>query len=299
MKSVKKKLLTMMFLLVGASLLLAGCGSQNKKQEQKAGTKNFSYSNEEIAKDLKKGLQDRWKYTDENDDSVSSMTNWKQYGDYVRKCIEKELSLLKKYTKDKKYEDSETKELILSYVDILSNQSEKATDYVSGYIKSAHNYDIYNAKRGIALNKLVKKLDIEFDTASYKEAYKNVIEPYEDNLENRTLVPDAISVEAIQSRKVSYQKQVKLKIKNLTHYSFSMVTIDIREYNKNNEVINDGVVIIENVNSYQTFYDVYATEDNADRIEVMSYSLDGESDDGSNITFDSDIPFSKTITKDL
>lgn len=111
-----KKILYL-FLTLILSISIAGCSNT---QEDKTYDKEFISS-------LSKGLEARWKLTDEYDDLVSKGeikdTDQKKFIEYYDKFVNAELGEVEKY-KDLKFEDSKLQEAAISYINLLKTQQE-------------------------------------------------------------------------------------------------------------------------------------------------------------------------------
>ena len=106
----KKALLVISTLLVGF-LFLTACATDSKKEE---------VYDDKFIQDLKKGLENRWDYTDSS--------NFQESETSYQTAIDKELSQIEKYS-DLKFSDNKLKELAVSYINELNEGKKIAETY--------------------------------------------------------------------------------------------------------------------------------------------------------------------------
>ncbi len=145
---------------ITACIGLTGCKSKEKKAEEKKMEKCLS--------SIQKGLENRWKLTNDDTNDINKLHNEKKKG------IAEELKTAKTY-ENTKFKDKKFEKLVRSYVEALKAQG-KGIDYE--FTDSKQYENLFNKKgydvRSKDLKKLVNDYKLEVDS-KYKSTLKDVI----------------------------------------------------------------------------------------------------------------------------
>lgn len=294
------------FLLVlTCSLLLCVCGgcssSKSNKKTQKVAS-SYIYDNKMIAADLKKGLETRWDISD----SLPEDEN-QSYEDYAadrQKCIEAEINILKKYKPQKNisFKDSEAKNLIQSYIDILETQDVLFGDsFTNSPTLNSYNYDVYNGRRAKTLKQMVSKFNIKF-SKKYQTSYNDVVKNNGYAPKKDIVIDNPIEIKQITLKPSSYgYREYKVKIENMTNNDYDLVSIDIRCYDKDNTVVDDRSISYYNLKAYQSMWesDSVDLKDKISKIEIVSYGFSAKTGALQYQCYESETPFSDPVIKNL
>lgn len=229
--------------------VLCGCSSTNNT----ASSAEEQYADQDFMNDLAKGLEDRWKLSDEYNAQQEKSGKYDEIGsdghiEAYTKSVNAELDRLADYP-DKKFEDSKLKERAISYINCLNDQLE-ALDYASV------DYEEYDTRWSKAYDKRTKLI------ARFVSDYGlTVDEKYQDTLDelltNAKLVKEddkqkravkklikKISFE-LESDDYGYKTYVDV-VKNKTGYDFKTLSLSVNLLDKDGVIVETTYATVNN-----------------------------------------------------
>ena len=235
----KRKVGILLSLIICMGIVLCGCKSGERKQEETVG-----YADGSFMTDLSKGLQNRWKLNNQDEqkegyDDISA--NSEEYKNMMLGYINAELDMIEKY-KNEKFENNELQEIAIKYIDLL-NRHKEICEYITV------DYDKYNKEFKQIYNERSKviKEAVEKYGLTVNEEYQSTLNEF---LTNAKLVEEAEKneesinkmLEEVQFQEVSDDgwgwKKYQAVMENTTE-------IDFKSFNVNINLLDEEGVILE------------------------------------------------------
>ena len=253
MKIRKKKIANVVLGGLALLLLLSGCTDNNSVDKEKEDEEEIvQYADEAFIKDMSKGLQERWKLTEKDEEKEGyedSLVNSEEYKNMMISYIDAELDIIGKYT-DEKFENSNLKELAIKYINLL-NQHKEICQYITvDYAKYEEEFTpVYNER-----SKVISQMVADYKM-TVSEEYQSTLD---DFLAKSTLVKEeeaqkeeiekmieAVTFELTNDDGYGWRTYQGI-IENTTGIDFSNMSFSI------NLLDSDGVIV-------ETTYDQIAT----------------------------------------
>ncbi|KXT76836.1 FxLYD domain-containing protein [Streptococcus sp. DD12] len=214
----KTKSLLLTTLAAIAVIILTACSSNNSKDEK-------IYYDDQFMTALSKGLEERWKYTDE-DATAEDKASKKLYNT----ATQKELDQIEEY-QDKSFKDSKLKEAAISYINALKDNQKVAETYgASSFDENwSKSYDARNEKL-IAINNISKiKVSDKYQStldevlASGKEVKQN-----SDNAQKVTDLIKSITFTKDEASSDEYLSSYTATVENTTGLTIANISLTVK-----------------------------------------------------------------------
>ena len=247
----KKKLATILTVIMCLGLVLTGCSGNTKKEEKKD---EPQYADEQFIKDMAKGLEARWTLNeqDENKDGYDAIElQSDEYKKMMLSYIQAELDCVEKY-KDEKFENSKLQEKAISYINIL-NKNKEICDYipVDYYGKYSDEFDPLYAERSKIIEEMANDygLTVSEKFQSYLDEFKarSQIVKEQDALQS-SIDTMLANVQFTEVNDDGFGwKKYQAVIENTTGKDFSTFSVNI------NLMSADGVIVETQYDSVSNF----------------------------------------------
>lgn len=254
-----KKILYL-FLTLILSISIAGCSNT---QEDKTYDKEFISS-------LSKGLEARWKLTDEYDDLVSKGeikdTDQKKFIEYYDKFVNAELGEVEKY-KDLKFEDSKLQEAAISYINLLKTQQEGVEEMRVDFEKGLEKWNEGYQQRSKLLTSFVDDYNL-----TVSEEYKTQLSDFEkisnEVKDNEKIEEDVKKAEFKVTNSSGGWKDYEAVIKNDTDTDYEYFNIKINLLDKDEVILESTTAYVENWKAGQKARFKFSTDCDFDSISM-------------------------------
>lgn len=252
----KKKIAVILAMALSISVVVTGCtGEPNNSADKSAkdqSVEEVQYADEDFVKDMSKGLQARWKLTEEDEDKEVDLQSEEEQT-MMLKYIQAELECIEKY-KDEKFKDIELQEKAITYIKLLTKHKEICeyipVDYYGKYVEE--NEDIYNER-----SKIIEEMVTDYGL-SVDEKYQSTLDEFKTNsklVKEQDALKNAV---ASMLEKVEFQettsdgsdwKTYQGTIENNTGKDFSSLDISI------NLLDSEGVIVETTYDNIGNFTD--------------------------------------------
>ena len=225
----KKRLLTTLALLFTSVIVFAACSAKSTKEKVK-------YYDTAFITDLGKGLEARWKYTDNTDDAS------------YKKATQIELNVIKKY-QDLKFKDSKLKEAALSYINELKNGLKVAKTYGSDSFTEnwAKHYNARTAKL-IAIND-IKSIKVSENNQSNLEellASGKEVQTKNQNEDAVKTFAESLTFTKDEANSDEFFSQYIANAENTTKLNFKYLSLNIKLIDDQGTTVDTQIVYADN-----------------------------------------------------
>ena len=253
----KRILDLVLILLLGLSIV--GCSSTEEK----------TYDKEFIAS-LSKGLEERWKLTDEYDNLVNKGdikdTDQDKFREYYGKFVKAELDEVEKY-KDLKFEDSKLQESAISYINLLKKQKDSVDEMRVDMEKGLAQWDEGYQQRSKLITTFVKDYNL-----TVSEKYKTQLSDFEkisNQVKDNENIEETVKKAKFKVTK-SYDgwKDYEAVIKNDTDTDYKYFTLNINLLDKDEVILESTTAYVENWKAGQKARFKFSTNSDFDSMSI-------------------------------
>lgn len=238
-------------------LLITACSSGANDEEK-------LISNDEFLKELSAGLEERWDYTNKNENEEVTK-------EILTEAIDLELNKVEEF-KDLKFEDDKLKEYAISYINELKSGLETLDSF--GADSFYEKWDEHYNKRTTIILEIddIYEIPISSEYISIldelKATGKEVLEKSEKNDEIDKFIKN-IEFELDQDQSDEYLQYYIAIVENTTDYNFKDFSIDLK-------LIDSDGVTVETEYAYTSNWDKgdkakleFMTTEEFDKVEVI------------------------------
>lgn len=241
--SMKKKIVTLLVMLITGAMLLSGCSMQKSTDEA-------------FLDDMAAGLEARWEFADSDEDS-DDKEGWE-------KCINFEYDKIHKY-KNKKFEDKKLGKLAKAYINLI-DESKKDLKYYGNDAKFTAKMDEITYQRAAIIYKLIKSGDLKID-----KKYKDDIDEFKEVGKTYLAVNKIMEKADFKQTKDEYGwKTYDAVVENTTSSDFSYFNFNINLIDKDGTVVETTMASTDNWEAGTKHRFEFTSDSKFSKVEVKS-----------------------------
>ena len=253
----KKGLILIVFILL--TIGLVGCKNTNDKNVSKE---------DQFKTAIAESINNRWKYTDKNDDlNIGTDSEL----DYLKEVLKGEEDKLDKF-KNVKFEDKKLDQLKNEYIKGLNEQKDSLNYYGVDYDACTEKWNKGLIDREIAINELYDKYKLDLDKKHIKDIQGKIDAIKETQKNNEQIESMVKNIKFTKSEEDEVWSTYIAKVKNTTNTTFKAFVVDINLEDKDGNPIEKTNVLMENWKPNQEKTVQFMTDKPFDKMEY-EYSI--------------------------